>query len=428
MSKTFCALPWNHLYIDTNGKFKICCMSDEYVSHNDGYQIFDVLRNEPIDVVNSAYMKSIRKKMIHGEKIDTCKKCTNLEDRNLPSRREIQNKDIFVSNTDADGHIHSVPSELELHFGNVCNLRCRMCSQYFSHSIGKELLKIEETDKEFLIWVKKQSGFVNNWSHDLNIIYDWFKNVKVKNYIFEHIRKHVKNLLLIGGEPTIIPEFWELINFLSDNNALEEMSITLVTNCTNINKKILEKIKFCKFFKGHLSVDGLYERNNYIRYPSDWNTILKNVLYYKELTENSTNKNDGIGVAPAWQILNIDQLVDILIFWNKLNVTINWQPTVVSPIILDYKNFPQSYQNFVADNLETKLFKNKNEIRNRDFKEAQNVIAVLRSKTTSNDQHIENVVKAFIKYNDKIDQHRGGLTWRKLLPDLVTHLEAIQKQ
>jgi len=420
MSETFCNLPWDHLYVDTNGKFKICCMTNEYVCHDDGYHLYDILHDKINDVYNSNYMKSLRKKMIQGEIIDTCKKCVNLENNNLTSRRATYNKNYFIANTNSDGQIQTAPSELEVHFGNVCNLKCRMCSQYFSNSIGKELLKIAEKDQEFLIWVKKESGFVNNWTHNLDVTFDWFKNFEIKNKVFNFIKDHVKKLLFVGGEPTIIPEFWELVDFLYENNVLDKISIFLVTNCTSINRKVLEKIKLCKKFAGHLSIDGLYERNRYIRYPSDWNTVLKNILLYKELF------NNNIGVAPAWQILNIDQLVDYTIFWNKLNIKINWQPRVVSPVILDFKNFPQTYQNTTADNLEKKLLQNKDNIRGQDFFEVQNIIGTLRNKMISDSDHVKHVVKAFIKYNDTIDKHRHGQTWRQLLPNLVTHLEATQ--
>ena len=61
----------------------------------------------------------------------------------------------LLKKTNSDGSVNMPPESLELHFGNVCNLTCKMCSHDFSHMIGKELLKMGDADPEFLQWVKK---------------------------------------------------------------------------------------------------------------------------------------------------------------------------------------------------------------------------------------------------------------------------------
>ena len=83
---------------------------------------------------------------------------------------------------DTNGTLDYNPTDLELHFGNTCNLHCKMCSQQFSHMIGKELLKMGQQDPDFLKWVKKESGVLNNWTGELDIQYDWYKNKKIKQH------------------------------------------------------------------------------------------------------------------------------------------------------------------------------------------------------------------------------------------------------
>ena len=80
-----------------------------------------------------------------------------------------------------------------------------MCGQDYSNQIGKEILQIGEKDKDFLKWVYKQSGNVNNWTNNLSVEYTWFRNEKTKNNLIDYVSKHITKLTIIGGEPTVIP-------------------------------------------------------------------------------------------------------------------------------------------------------------------------------------------------------------------------------
>ena len=60
-----------------------------------------------------------------------------------------------------------------------------------------------------------------------------------------------------------------------------------------------------KTVKVGFSIDGLAERNWYIRYPSDWNTIVNNLHKL-----DSTPDNIQVSIATAIQILNIKHLPD----------------------------------------------------------------------------------------------------------------------
>ena len=61
--------------------------------------------------------------------------------------------------------------------------------------------------------------------------------LKTKKRLFDYIAEHITELVVIGGEPTVIPEFWELFEYLENKNALEKLQVTLSTNLTNTNPK-----------------------------------------------------------------------------------------------------------------------------------------------------------------------------------------------
>ena len=129
---------------------------------------------------NSDYMKEARLKMKNGEVLKACTKCIEQEERGYKSMRNDQHKEENLSRVNHDGSMDILPHSMELHFGNVCNLKCKMCGQEYSNQIGKEILQIGNKDKDFLDWVYKQSGNVNNWTNNLSVEYTWFQNTKNK--------------------------------------------------------------------------------------------------------------------------------------------------------------------------------------------------------------------------------------------------------
>lgn len=420
MSKTFCSYPWRHQYVHTTGHQKICCMSEDNITKDDNFKQFNMARDKVLDSWNSNYMKNIRLKMIAGEYVPNCEKCVVAESQGLESMRTVDNKEKFIQSTNADGSVDYNPVALELHFGNTCNLHCKMCSQQFSHMIGKELLKMGQQDPDFLTWVKKESGVLNNWTGELDIAYDWYKNPKIKNSIFDHVSSNVEQLVVIGGEPTIIKEFYELLEYCHNRNTLQNKSLTITTNMTNTNKNLSTWLGSVKKYKIHASIDGLTDRNHYIRYPCSWNSILKSIEFYKSAFKKYNN--GAFSFAPAIQLLNIDQLVDLCKFFIDNFTTdacsIAWVSQVRYPIICDYAILPNAYKSQVADKIE----KDVQSINNSQVvKHLLGHAKDLRTETYTNEQK-KVYQKMFAEYNDKQDQFRKCKTWRELLPNLTKSL------
>ena len=365
-------------------------------------------------------VKQTRLKMMRGEDIPACVKCVDQESRGYISMRETRDMEQNFANTKADGSTDVMPHTMELHFGNLCNLKCKMCGQQYSNQIGKELLDIGKTDKDFLDWVYKESGNVNIWTNNLSVEYKWFQSTKIKNKLFEYVSQNITDLVVIGGEPTVIPEFWELFEYLDKKNKLKAMSITLTTNLTNVNPRLTKWLPRLKRWLVWASVDGIGARTEYIRYPSNFKKICENLQFYKNLL----GTNGNITLSPAIQLLNIDQLDDIIKWWLQFSdgrfgtgktFDISWMAQVHYPAICNYDILPKEYKDRVADKLE------RSSEQFRDFPNIinhyRNQIVNLRDNSMSTEKktHFQ---KAFMRYNDTQDRHRKGKTWRELLPDL----------
>jgi len=391
-------------------------MSKDHITKENQYDQYNLSKDEILDSWNSQYVKDIRLKMIAGEEITSCEKCTRAESQGLTSMRTTNEKERHVRSTNKDGSINYAPESLELHFGNTCNLQCKMCSQQYSHMVGKELIKMGEKDPEFLKWVKKESGVLNNWTGELEIEYDWYKNEKIKKSIFDHVSKNVERLVVIGGEPTIIREFYQLLEYCNGQNTLRDKELTITTNMTNTSKNLSTWLGAVQHFTIHASIDGLDERNKYIRYPCDWNSVLKSIAFYKE---NIKKYNNGtLLFAPAIQLLNIDQLPDMCEFFIEnfisKDCSISWLSQVRYPIVCDSAILPTEHRLKIADRIETST-------KNIDHADTVTKLlghaADLRTELLSPDEQ-KTYQKMFIRYNDQQDKFRNSTTWRALLPEL----------
>ena len=103
MSKVFCDKPFNHNYIHTNGKMRLCCTTIQDIPTDNGYNLFDTSKHTIDDYWNSNRMKEIRRKMIAGEKIRDCERCYRQEEQGVQSLRSTDGMEDFITNTQPDG-------------------------------------------------------------------------------------------------------------------------------------------------------------------------------------------------------------------------------------------------------------------------------------------------------------------------------------
>ena len=126
ISPTFCILPFTHLNTKTNGEFKLCCRS---------LPLYNVKEKSLLEVWNSEKVKSVRKKMLSGERPEECRECWSHEDQNVRSLRQRENWmkceiGTYLNVLSEVNYDYSMPPKMrsiELKLNNLCNLKCRMC-------------------------------------------------------------------------------------------------------------------------------------------------------------------------------------------------------------------------------------------------------------------------------------------------------------
>jgi len=333
-SASFCVIPWLHLATRPNGDARICCVANASGSYSGDYSVGLVKKEDgdpsnfgrelPSQIFNNEYMRSVRKTMLEGKIPSSCTKCFEEESKGIVSKRiwetgawHLDNVNIpkLIEETEEDGTIPYKLQYLDLRLGHTCNLKCVMCSPHDSSmwvADHKKVFPIFQSPliKKQMEWDQKE---FNNY---------WHENPAFWEEIYAQI-PNIKQLYFAGGEPLIIKEHKAFLEEIVRRGYAGHIHLRYNTNVLMLDDSIIELWKKFKIVKVGVSLDGLDDRNYYIRYPSKWDTIVQNLHKL-----DNTPDNIQVTIALAAQILNIKHIPD-LIKWKvssnfkKLNKQVN---------------------------------------------------------------------------------------------------------
>ena len=178
LSKTFCVYPWVHQMVETNGDVKLCCIAESPTLKESG-QHMNINKHKLSELWNDPYMQSVRQRMLDGKQVKDCGQCMRKEREGEKSMRQIINPGWQVDN--ANLFVKTLPKYLDLRFGNLCNLRCRMCTGMYSSELGQELESIRQTNKDFQKMYPDSLEYpVYDWSNDQTF---WSDLEKCLNFV-----------------------------------------------------------------------------------------------------------------------------------------------------------------------------------------------------------------------------------------------------
>jgi organic radical activating enzyme len=262
--------------------------------------------------------------MIEGKVPSSCTKCFDEESKGIVSKRiwetgawHLDNVNIpkLLEDTKEDGSVPYKLQYLDLRLGHTCNLKCIMCSPHDSSMWVADHKKVFPIFKSPLI--KKQMGWeaaeFNN---------KWHENPAYWEEIYEQI-PNLKQVYFAGGEPLIIKEHKRFLEEIVRRGYASQIHLRYNTNVLMLEESIIELWKQFKVVKVGVSLDAFGDRNYYIRYPADWDTIVKNLHRL-----DNTPDNIHVTIALAAQILNIKHIPDFIKWkmssnFKKINRQIN---------------------------------------------------------------------------------------------------------
>ncbi len=427
MSKTFCPLPWIHLATRPNGDVRVCCTANASGAGKEDDKTIGLVKKDGIamnlrdhtieEVWNSEHMRRTRLQMLEGIIPASCRKCFNEEQNGIVSKRQWETKvweerlDIpsIVSKTADDGSLPVDIPYFDLRLGNVCQLKCIMCSPHDSSSWIKEW-KIQYPKYNL---VREDQGW------DPSFDYTWYQKGSFIDTMKSQV-KNIKELYFAGGEPLMIPEHYKILEFMVDSGHAENCIIRYNSNGLRLPPKLFalwEKFKEIRF---NFSIDAYGDKNEYIRFPSKWNEIEANLRLLDE-----TGPNVIVNIASAVQLLNVPYMAEFADWKLEQNFKkINRPPfgagiigthLVYYPSYLNVRVLPNEVKQIVKQRIDGFLDRQKF---NLEFDRSpvgrvrwEGLVKYMMQEDWSNK------VPALVEYLEITDKQRG-LDFRKTFPEL----------
>ena len=405
----FCGAPFQLLYTDVTGSYAPCSWAQHkpFNSHIKNVSIKDWFENDP-------KLNQLRQEMVTpGSNLElarvSCKSCIKQEKEYGRSRRQASLK--IQSNDDGiwagirkavnryketkTGHIKDRIFEVQIKaFGNQCNLDCYMCHTYDS-STRTTTLNSKELEGQTVmnVWTLKHGN-------DLKV--NSIKGAPLQDIIDQiaDIAPYIYNLKLIGGEPLVMKQYYQLLDAIIKTGHARHMKLKFQTNMSVLGQgkyKITDYIRHFQLFEFTVSLDGIGKTDEYIRRRSNWEDIVKNIKAVKQYPNVQINVN---GTISFLSVLRFYELINWFDENKKLFKQINWS-NIRGPAKL--------CANVLHDELKKELIS-----KYENFPDIQNVLKQDNNGLSYLDT---------IDYLLKIDKYYEGTKWEANLFDVFPELK-----
>lgn len=302
----YCHVPWTNIDISPKGDISPCC---KFLNYRYEYLVSNITRNTIEEYLESPTLKDVKRDFLKDRWPKGCDRCRIEEENNIESRRLSDEKRYkeYLDNHRNNGFISA-----SIAFGNTCNLTCIICDAGSSSRWHDEYKKIYKVDIRPNHFYKDQ--FVDN---------------------FISFSPNLKHLDIPGGEPMLsgVPQQKQLLKYYIDNNKAHDISLHYFTNCTIFpDDEWLSLWQYFKQIEIQLSIDGVGERFEYLRYPGNWLEVEQNAIKYKQL--QSTMPNLKLSISTTVSAYNIGYLDEVIDWALENNYDAPWLGRLHNPIHL----------------------------------------------------------------------------------------------
>jgi len=305
-----CYRAFTELYIDIDKKnYKPCCHFDPKKS---------IIYNGMVD-----FHETVRNDNLKNNWSSGCENCKYAEENKGVSHRlnclnKPDHKLIFENKF--------LLKHLELRLDNTCNLACITCDSASSSRWAQEDTRMYE----------------KNLSKNAKVDYDWIFD--------EKLWENVESLVLYGGEPFYSKKLKNILYWLIKNKFSANIKIFFYTNGTIFNEELIELLRNFKSVCIGVSIDGVGENFEIIRWPAKWDEVLNNINKIKEI------ENSEIYITYTVSVLNIFNLKNDYYFLKNIsnNISFNF---LIEPNYYNIKNLPEKFKiNLINDLKKDKIF------------------------------------------------------------------------
>lgn len=298
--KPLCSNPFEGIIIDEYGRAKPC---PPYLPTSKNINIFNYYKHPEILELQRAHLED-------NELPYECRVCKTNEEKygsSLRFSKPPMQDNYSVGEFDSGTILIST--------SNACNLKCLPCS-YASYPRIKELIEIKIFNKH------QDIGLIDISQDEQNRILDIIEKY---NYT---------TVSLLGGEPFYDKVTFKFIDQLIQRGLSKKLKLYFTTNATNINAAKVERIQDSfREFEIDVSIDGVAEVNEYLRYPSKWSQILSGI-------NTLTNCNQKFNVRTAFSNLALLRYPDLILWCLDNKIENIYLCSVDDPEIMNPQRLP----------------------------------------------------------------------------------------
>lgn len=304
LPQTICMLPWISIETSPIGTARPCCLAIDEITNVAGNK-YSLRENTLTEIYNSKYMQDLRGEFLAGNKPSTCQRCWDEEAAGRTSKRinsRIRLKEYYDS-VDWDNLNPDQLWFIDLKLGNICNLKCRICGSWSSSKWANEEIDYTETEhkakkikfdrKSHLAYTFLKEGA---WPRESEIFWD---NLKT-------LLPNIKYLEFTGGEPFLIQQHFDLLEYAVENGYAKNIEIHYNTNGTVFPEQHNLWSHF-KHVEVAFSIDNTGKRFEYERYGAKWNDVQENLQKFIQMR----SKKLSIQLCLTVNIQNVYYLPEI---------------------------------------------------------------------------------------------------------------------
>ncbi len=336
-SNNFCIGPFSEVKINPDGSLDFCHAADaSMIPINETITKLSVDQYFCDDTSSAALA---RRSLSQGNPLPNCHKCYKNEENGLLSFRHrrnlqaaiFQKQDFLPSVQEAWPRISSwrKPRFYHVSLSNLCNMACMMCHPRWSSLLSN---------------LHHKAGLL---SAGETVLKDWTQDKVAWDGFVQHLLDNPEIVCLhfMGGEPMYHKRFTELLDILIQHRHCD-FALTVVTNGSICAPEIINRLKKFRDVAIEISIESLDRSHDYIRWPSSYKEIQKNIQSYLA----ARNEHFSVVLRSVPQLLSVmsyDKLMEFA-YQNHLMIDSN---VLHDPDFLCLNLLSDDIKNIVVDRL-----------------------------------------------------------------------------
>jgi len=346
---TICMLPWISVEASPMGTARPCCLAQEEITDANGMAYS--LRDTTLETIyHSGYMQSLRQQFRQGQQPATCNRCWEEEAAGRDSKRihsQVRLKELYQK-IDWDNDKPNQLWFIDLKLGNICNLKCRICGSWSSSKWAAEEMDYlpKDVDKKSHIayaWLKQ-----GRWPEESP---EFWANLKT-------LLPQIRYFEFTGGEPWLIEEHFELLEFAVANGYGQNIDIHYNTNATQPPTRLVPLLGKLGRVDIAFSIDNVDKRFEYERYGAKWNEA--NVIIDAVHGLKWTYPNITTQLCFTINIQNVYYLDELLAWADTKGFGSIYFNMLHSPDHMSVQHMTLEAQQLVVDKLKTTVWSKPN--------------------------------------------------------------------